>query len=293
VFAAGCHSLSTVCQYLQYTACCFSVTFPLLGSTFCPLSASTSYCTLCWFGSPCPLLPSTVCALSLSTTHCTVCCILDTVYSWHLNSVQYLSVYHTELSLVSVSLCPVLFSTISPLSVSTSNSTVVSVSKYRLLLSTVCPLSVIISHCTVFVSVTVCLLLFSTACPLSVSASQWTVFCFCVTMPTAALHCLSNVFGCFTLYRLLVLCPYVHCCFVQSVHCLSVPHNVPSVYSVSLCPLLLSKYSPLSVNTLYCTVCLFGVSRPTAPLFSLSNVCQYHRLFHKLDLCLYVHFCVP
>jgi hypothetical protein len=76
------------------------------------------------------------------------------------------------------------------------------------------------------------------------------------------------------LYCLLVLCHYVHCCLVQSVHCLSVTHTVPSVVSVSLCPLLSCTVCPLSVSNSQCTVCCFCVSMSTAVFYSLSTVCQ-------------------
>ena len=59
------------------------------------------------------------------------------------------------------------------------------------------------------------------------------------------------------------------------VHCLSVPHTVPSVGSVSLCPLLPSTVCPLSVCTSHYTLCWFCVTKSTAFFCSLSKVCQY------------------
>ena len=67
-------------------------------------------------------------------------------------------------------------------------------------------------------------------------------------MSTAAFYSLSTVCQYLTLYRLLILCHYAHCYILQSVHCLSVPHTVPSVVSVSLCPLLSSTFPQLSAN---------------------------------------------
>ena len=88
-----------------------------------------------------------------------------------------------------------------------------------------------------------------TVCPLSVSTSQCTVCCFCVTMSTAVFYSLSNVCQYLTMYSLLFLYHYVRCCLLHSVHCLSVPHNVQSVGSVSLCQLLSSIVCPHFVIT--------------------------------------------
>jgi hypothetical protein len=123
---------------------------------------------------------------------------------------------------------------------------------------TLCPLPVSTSHSTLF--------------PLSVSTSHCTVFWFNVTMSTAVLYILSTVCQYLTLYRLLVLCHYVHCCLLQSVHCLSVLHTVPSVGSVSLCPLLSSTVCPLSVSSTQCTVCWFCDTMSTAVFYNLPNV---------------------
>jgi len=94
-------------------------------------------------------------------------------------------------------------------------------------------------------------------------------------MSTAAFYSLSTVCQYLTLYCLLVLSHYVHCCLLQSVHCLSVPHTVQSVGSVSLCSLLSSTVCPLSLSTSYCNVCLFCVTMSTAAFYSLPTVCQY------------------
>ena len=168
---------------------------------------------------------------------------------------------------------------------------------------------------------------------------------FCVTMSTAGLNSLSTVCQYLTMYRLMVLCHYVHCWPQQSVHCLSIPHNVPSDGSVSLCPLLSSTVYPLSVRTSQCTVCWFWghyvhswllqfthclsvphtvpsvgfvslcpllsstvcplsvnishsrvcwfcVTSSTAVFYSLSNVCQYLTLYRLLILCHLFHCCL-
>ena len=138
-------------------------------------------------------------------------------------------------------------------------------------------------------------------------------------MSTAAFYSLSTVCEYLTLYRLLFLCHYVHCCLPQSVHCLSVLHTVPSLDSVSLCPLLPSRVCPLSVSTshltligslsscplLPSTVCPLSVSTShltvywfcvimsTAAFYSLSTVCQYLTPYRLLVLCHCVHCCFP
>jgi len=112
-----------------------------------------------------------------------------------------------------------------------------------------------VSHTVLLVgSISLCPLVSSRVCPQSVSTSHCTVCLFCVTMFTAVFYSLSIVCQYLTLYRLLVLCHYVHCCLLQSVHCLSVTHNVPCVCSLSLCPLLPSTVCPLSVSNSNCTV---------------------------------------
>ena len=63
------------------------------------------------------------------------------------------------------------------------------------------------------------------ACPLSLSTSYVTFFWFFVTVFIAAFCSLSNVCQYLKMYRLLVLCHYIHCCLLQSVHCLSVLHT--------------------------------------------------------------------
>jgi hypothetical protein len=69
-------------------------------------------------------------------------------------------------------------------------------------------------------------------CLLRLSFLDWllcdysnTVCFFCVNMNTAVFYSLSTVCQYLTLYRLLFLCHCVHCCLLQSVRCLSVPHT--------------------------------------------------------------------
>ena len=137
-----------------------------------------------------------------------------------------------------------------------------------------------------------CTLLPSTVCPLPPSTSHCTVGWFCITRSTAASYSLSTVSQFLTLYRLLILWHCVHCRLLESVHCLSVPHTVPSVDSVSLCSLLSSTFCQLSVSTSHCTVCWFCISMSTAAFYSLSTVSQFLTLYRLLILCHCVHFCL-
>jgi hypothetical protein len=138
-------------------------------------------------------------------------------------------------------------------------------------------------------SVPLCPLQSSTFCPLSVSTSHCTVCWFCVTMSTAVFYILTTVCQYLTLYRLLVLCHYVHCSLLHSVQCLSIPHTVPSIGSVSLCPLQSSTLCPLSVSTSPCIVYWFCVTMSTVVFYSLPTACQYLTLYRLLVLCHYVH----
>jgi len=129
-------------------------------------------------------------------------------------------------------------------------------------------------------------LLSSTICPSSFSTSQYIVTSFCYRMTTATLtgYPLSVSTSHCTLP--FILCLYVQSSLVHSVHCLSVPHPVPSVGFVSICPLLSSIVSqyftlnclnivslcpqlsstlcPMSVSTSLCIVLLFCVTMSTA-----------------------------
>jgi hypothetical protein len=184
----------------------------------------------------CPLLYYIFCRIPVCISQCTVCWVCHCVHYCLLQSVHSLSVPHTVPSVGSVSLCPILPSTLCPLSVST-------------------------SHCT--------------AC--------W----FCATMSTTVFYSLFTFCQYLTLYRLLVLCHYVHYCLLQSVHCLSVPHNVPSVGCVSLWPLLFSTVSPLSVYLIFLRL-WFCVTMSSDIFFLLPT----HYLPHTvllLILCHYIH----
>jgi len=139
---------------------------------------------------------------------------------------------------------------------------------------------------------------------MSVSTSQNTISWFCVIVFTVFFYSLFNVCQYLTLYRLLVLCHYVHCslldsstvcryvtlyrplfvclsvhfCVPQSVHCLSVPHTVPSFEFVALCPLLSSTAYPWSLIISHLNFFGFCFTISTVVLYSLSTVCQYHFL---------------
>jgi len=111
-------------------------------------------------------------------------------------------------------------------------------------------------------------------------------------MSTAAFYSLSTVSQVLTLYRLLILCQCVHCCLLHSANCLSVPHTVPSVDSVSVCPLLPSTVCPRSPSTSQCTVCWSCVTVFTAVFYIQPTVCQYLTLYRLLILYQYVHYCL-
>jgi len=213
---------------------------PLLFAKVCPLSVNTSHCTVCWFcvtiSTALPSSPSTT--SQYLTLHCLFilcrychCCLL-------------MSVHFLSVPLTVPSACSVLL--------------------YSLQSCKVCPLSVIHKIVPCVGSVSLCPLLSSRACPLSVSTSHCTVCWFCVSISTAGFCSVSNVRQYFTLYCLLALSHCVHCCLLQSVHYLSVPHTVPSVASVSLCPLFPFTVCPLSVSTFLCTVCCFCFTMSTA-----------------------------
>ena len=127
---------------------------------------------------------------------------------------------------------------------------------------------------------------------MSVNTSHCTNRLFCVTMSTAAFYNFSKDCQYLKLHNLFVLCHYAHCCLLQSVHCLPVPHTIPPVCSASLCPLLSSTVCPLSASTSHYTTCLFCVTMSTAVFYSLSTVCQYLTLYHLFALRHYVHFCL-
>ena len=107
-------------------------------------------------------------------------------------------------------------------------------------------------------SVLLCPLLSSAVSPVSYSTSHSTfrLFCLlCVTMSTAVFYIVSTVCQYLTLYRLFVLCYYVHCCLLQSVNSPSVRDTEVSVVSVSLCLLLFSTVCPPSGSTSHFSAC--------------------------------------
>jgi hypothetical protein len=132
-------------------------------------------------------------------------------------------------------------------------------------------------------------------------------------MSTALSKSLSTVFQYLTFYRLFVQWLSVHCCLLQFVKCLAVPHTVPSLVSVSLCPMLPSIFFPQSVcphtitsvdsvsvcpllSYIFChtslsnshgTVRFFFVPKSTAFFYGLSTVCYYLTLYRLLYLCHY------
>jgi hypothetical protein len=105
------------------------------------------------------------------------------------------------------------------------------------------------------------------------------------TMIIAVFYSLPTVCEYLTLYRLLVVYHYVQYWLLEYVYCLSGPHKVQSVGSVSICSLLFSKVCPLSVSTSHCTICWFCVTMSTADFYILSTVCQYLTLYRLLVLC--------
>ena len=282
------YNLSNVCHYLTLyvpLVLCHYVDSYLLQSVNC-LSVPHTVPSVGSL-SPCLLLSSTFCPLTVCTSHCNICCFCVTMSTAVLNVLHCLSVHHTLPSLGSVSVCPLLCSTVCPLPVSTSHLTVCplsiphtvhsfgSVSLFPLLssrvlhclsvhhtlpsldseplcpllCSTVRPLPVSTSHLTV--------------CPLSVSTSHFTVPWFWACLSTAVFHTpssacqyhtfnsLSTVCQYLTLYAPLALFHYVHSCLLQSVHCLSILHSLPYLGFVSPSPPLSYIVSPLYVNTVF------------------------------------------
>jgi hypothetical protein len=318
--------------YLLHSAHCLSGTHtvpsigsvsicPLLHSTVCPMSVSTSHWTVCWLcvnmstalfyslSTDCQYLTLNLCWFRVNmytalfyilSTLCQYLTLYRLLVLCHyvnctlIQSVHCLSVPYNAPSEGSVSLCQELSSIACPLTVSTSHCTVgwfcdtISNSVFYSL-STVCQYLTLYSllvlchyvHCCLLhsvhclsvhptlqsvVSVSLYPILPSTSCPLTVSTSHWTVCCFCVTMSTLCQY--------LTLYSPLVLCHYIHCSLLKSVHFLSEPHAVPSFGSVSICPLLSSTFCALSVCTSHCAVFWICVNMPTASFYLLSNVCQ-------------------
>ena len=120
--------------------------------------------------------------------------------------------------------------------------------------------------------------------PISASASKYTIGWFCVTMPIAVFWSVSNIYQNHSLFPLLVLFHYAHCCLLQSVECLSyfalyrrlvlchnahfclfspsilcqyLIHTVLSLYSAPQCPLLTATVCPLCLSATHYTGYLF------------------------------------
>jgi len=184
------------------------VSRPLLSSTICPLFVSTSHNTACSYCVTMCTTDSRACPFSVSTSHYTVCLFCVTISTALFYPLQCPSVPNTALPVGSLSLCPLVTSTLCRMSVSKSQGTVF----FSVVLSTVFYIR-------------------STAVFYYLSLSQ---------------H--------ITLYQLLVLCHYVHCCLVHCVHRLSVPHILLSLFSLTQSPLLSSRIAPISASTSKCTV---------------------------------------
>ena len=158
------YSLFTACK-TSHSSCVGSVSLcPLLSSAVCPLSVSTSHCTVHWFCVHSCLLQS-VHWLSVPHIVPSVGSVSTAVFQSLSTVCQYLTLYRQLV----LCLCPLLSSKVCSLSISTSYC------KYRLLVVSLCPL------------------LSSTVCPLSVSTSHCTICWFCVTVTTAVFHRLSTV----------------------------------------------------------------------------------------------------
>jgi hypothetical protein len=198
---------SLVCQYptLYYSV---SLYLPL-SSTVCPLSVSTSLCTVVGHYIYCCLLQSAHC---LSVSHSVLVCV--TISTDVFYSLSTVCIYLTLCT--SLSLYLLLSSTVSPLSVSTSHSTVLCYYIHFSLLDS--PHSLSLPH-NVVLYVTI-----STAVFYSLS----TVSCYLTIYCSVSLHPLLSFTVCplsAVTSHSIVLFHYVHCSFVQSVRSLSIPHT--------------------------------------------------------------------
>jgi hypothetical protein len=214
----------------------------------------------------CPLLSSKLCQAYVNTSQCTICSFgTNTSTAAFFASVHCLSVLQNLTFFGSVSLWPLLSCTGSLLSLSYT---------YRpLILCHNAHYSVANSdHCPHYLTF-YCLLI-------------------CTTIITAAFYSLSNICQYVTLYRLLVVCKYVHCCLQRSVQSQSVSQTVLRVGSVAVCPLQSSGACPLSDITWLCTPFWFCVTMSTAVFYSLSTVCQNLTMYLILFLWHYIHCCL-
>jgi len=182
-------------------------------------------------------------------------------------------------------------------------------------------------YLTLFRLLALCPLFSSWFCPLFDSATQCTVCFFCVTISTALVYTLFNACQYLTRHSRSTVCQklilkllldlrhYMHCCLLISAHNLLISHTVPSLGSVSLCPLLSSrvlycqsvrytlpslgsvtlctlwvpKICPRSVNTSQLIVRCYCVSMSNAVFYSVSKVCKYLTPYRSSFLCRYIH----
>ena len=181
--------------------------------------------------------------------HSVQCCLLRSLGSQSLT--------HTVPSVGSLTLYPLLYSTVSTLSLSTSHCNVGSI-------------CVTVSAVFLYSLSTVsAVYLYSLSAVFLYTLS--TVYQYCILYPPFALfHCVHccilhsvHFISAHHNIRLLVLCHYVHQCLLLCLSCVFGPHIVTSVCSWSLCPLLSSAVCPLcQYLILYCL--FFPVTIPTA-----------------------------
>ena len=244
------------------------------------------------------LVLSTDCPISVSTSNCTVRFICFTISNAHCYRLHAASLYITLYCLlVLFHKCPLLFSSVPPQSISTSKSAICWFIDTVSIPASILP-------------------------PLSVSTTQCNVGWFCLTVSTAIFCKLTTVYHYRILYRLLVpniassvcsfsLCsllsstnfrqsirtsPSIVCWFfvtvstrlLQYLHCLSVPHIVTSVGSLSLSALFSCTVSSLSDSTSHCLFCLFCVTVSVAAVCIMYTVSVTHILL-PVFLCHYAH----
>jgi len=94
------------------------------------------------------------------------------------------------------------------------------------------------------------------------------------------------------MYRRIVLCENVLCCLIQSCLLSVILHTLPSVVSVSQCPLLSSTFYPSSFGTLHCTVTSFCDRITTATLTVCPLSVSTSHCTAPVILCLYVQNCL-
>jgi hypothetical protein len=95
-----------------------------------------------------------------------------------------------------------------------------------------------------------------------------------------------------TMYSLVVLFHYEHCFLLQFVQCLSVPHNDPTLGSVSLWSLLSPKICSPSVSTSQVTNYWYCFTMSNGVFWILQKVCLYLTMARLLEKCQFVHCCL-